>query len=102
MNEKIGMYTKDEILEYMTDCEGAFLGRSMYDAIFEKIDGLQQQLKDKDEKISNLIKLLIEMVFDDINDLGVYQELVARHLVKLGYIVKEDGLYKELETNKED
>lgn len=61
-----------------------------------------QQLKDKDENISNLIKLLIEMVFDDINDLGVYQELVARHLVKLGYIVKEDGFYKELETNKED
>ena len=63
---------------------------------------LKQQLKDKDEKISNLIKLLVEMVFDDINDLGVYQELVARHLVKLGYIVKEDGLYKELKSNKED
>ena len=63
---------------------------------------LKQQLKDKDEKISDLIKLLIEMVFDDIDYLGVYQELVARHLVKLGYIVKEDGYYKELESNKED
>lgn len=52
-----------------------------------------KKLKDKDEKISNLIKLLVEMIFDDTNDLGVYQELVARHLVKLGYIVKEDGIF---------
>ena len=37
---KIGMYTEEEIFEYMTDCEGSFLGRSMYDAIFDKIHAL--------------------------------------------------------------
>ena len=45
---KIGMYTEDEIFEYMTDCEGSMLGRSMYDAIFDKIHALKtenEQLK---------------------------------------------------------
>lgn len=45
---KIGMYTEDEIFEYLTDGEGSFLGRSMYDAIFDKIHALtteNEQLK---------------------------------------------------------
>lgn len=50
MNEKIGMYTEDEILEHLTEGEGrGFLGRSMYDAIFDKINALKtenEQLKD--------------------------------------------------------
>lgn len=40
MNEeelKIGMYTEDEIFQYMTEQEGGMFGRSMYDAIFDKI-----------------------------------------------------------------
>ena len=83
MNEKIGMYTTDEILEYMTDCEGPFLGRSMFDAIFGKIDALKQQLKDKDEKISKAIEYcLIER--EDING------------------SKCDDILEILETNKED
>ena len=47
---KIGMYTEDEIFNYMTNCEGSMLGRSMYDAIFDKIYALitenEQQKKD--------------------------------------------------------
>ena len=67
MNEKIGRYTEDEILEHLTEGEGrGFLGRSMYDAIFDKIhalktenEQLQQEnarLKETFEKITNYIK----------------------------------------------
>ena len=49
VNDKIGMYTEDEILEHLTEGEGrGFLGRSMYDAIFDKIHALiteNEQLK---------------------------------------------------------
>jgi hypothetical protein len=58
VNEKIGMYTEDEIFKEIAN---GFLGRSMYDAIFDKIhalktenEQLQQEnarLKDKNEKI---------------------------------------------------
>lgn len=50
MNEKIGMYTEDEILEHLTEGEGrGFLGRSMYDAIFDKIHAL----KTENERLEN-------------------------------------------------
>ena len=66
VNEKIGRYTEDEILEHLTEGEGrGFLGRSMYDAIFDKIhalktenEQLQQenaQLKDKLTEIKKVI-----------------------------------------------
>lgn len=46
---KIGRYTEDEILEHLTEGEGrGFLGRRMYDAIFDKIHALiteNEQLK---------------------------------------------------------
>lgn len=45
---KIGMYTENEIFEYMTERKGSMLGRSMYDAIFDKIHALiteNEQLK---------------------------------------------------------
>ena len=45
---KIGMYTEDEIFQYMTEQEGGMLGRSMYDAIFDKMHALiteTEQLK---------------------------------------------------------
>ena len=57
---KIGIYTEDEIFEYLTEGEGSMLGRSMYDAIFDKIHALiteNNQLKEKNkylkEKIEN-------------------------------------------------
>ena len=64
MNEKIGMYTEDEILEHLTEGEGrGFLGRSMYDAIFDKIHALiteNEQLKndnaDLKERYNNMFE----------------------------------------------
>ena len=37
---KIGMYTENDIFEYLTNGGGSMLGRSMYDAIFDKIHSL--------------------------------------------------------------
>ena len=55
MNEKIGRYTEDEILEHLTEGEGrGFLGRSMYDAIFDKIHALKtenEQLQQENEQL---------------------------------------------------
>ena len=57
MNEKIGMYTEDEILEHLTEGEGrGFLGRSMYDAIFDKIHALKtekEQLKQENARLKD-------------------------------------------------
>ena len=62
MNEKIGMYTEDEILEHLTEGEGrGFLGRSMYDAIFDKIHALKtenEQLKQENEELQQENKRL--------------------------------------------
>lgn len=50
---KIGMYSIDEILEFMTNGEGrGFMGRSMYDAILDYITNLQQELKEANESIT--------------------------------------------------
>lgn len=62
-NSKIGMYTENEIFDYMTEQEGGMLGRSMYDAIFDKIhklitenQQLKEQLQQKEEEIKELCK----------------------------------------------
>ena len=64
MNEKIGMYTEDEILEHLTEGEGrGFLGRSMYDAIFDKIHALKtenEQLKQENARLKDKINMAIE------------------------------------------
>ena len=64
MNEKIGIYTEDEILEHLTEGEGrGFLGRSMYDAIFDKIHALKtenEQLKQENARLKDKIKDLEE------------------------------------------
>ena len=72
MNEKIGRYTEDEILEHLTEGEGrGFLGRSMYDAIFDKIHALKtenEQLQQENarlkDKIDRINKLLNEPIFE--------------------------------------
>ena len=57
--ERIGMYSTDEILEFMTDGEGrGFLGRSMFDAMYFKIEELENQLQQKE----NIIKEVREYV----------------------------------------
>ena len=58
VNDKIGMYTEDEILEHLTEGEGrGFLGRSMYDAIFDKIHALKtenEQLKQENARLKEM------------------------------------------------
>lgn len=67
MNEKIGMYTEDEILEHLTEGEGrGFLGRSMYDAIFDKIHAL----KNENEQLKEVIKEVREYIEDWLFDVG--------------------------------
>lgn len=59
--EKIGMYTRNEIFEHL--CENNDIGmleRSMYDAVMSKIDNLQSQLKL--EKLDNEIKSVINII----------------------------------------
>lgn len=66
MNEKIGIYTEDEILEHLTEGEGrGFLGRSMYDAIFDKIHALKtenEQLQQKNSRLKDKIEKAIEKI----------------------------------------
>ena len=94
MNEKIGMYTEDEILEHLTEGEGrGFLGRSMYDAIFDKIHALKtenEQLKQENErlkdKIDRINKLLNEPIFE-------YDNIpcnIENEIIQLKDILKEN------------
>lgn len=66
MNEKIGRYTEDEILEHLTEGEGrSFLGRSMYDAIFDKIHALKtenEQLKQRNARLKEENQALLTLV----------------------------------------
>ena len=94
MNEKIGRYTEDEILEHLTEGEGrSFLGRSMYDAIFDKIHALKtenEQLKQENtqfkDKIDRINKLLNEPIFE-------YDNIpcnIENEIIQLKDILKEN------------
>ena len=66
MNEfkKIGMYSTDEILEFMTEGEGrGFLGRSMFDAMYFKINNLQSKI----DKV-NLFKSFLQERLLELKD----------------------------------
>ena len=78
MNEKIGMYTEDEILEHLTEGEGrGFLGRSMYDAIFDKIHALKAengQLKQENARLKEMFiqnEVKQKMLLEDINKYAI-------------------------------
>ena len=105
MNEKIGRYTEDEILEHLTEGEGrGFLGRSMYDAIFDKIHALKTEneqlkqenarLKDKNDKIEKWLKYKAEAL--DTFDIPKRKETGAFWFTTRGEI---DGLLELLKEN---
>ena len=75
MNDKIGMYTEDEILEHLTEGEGrGFLGRSMYDAIFDKIHALKtenEQLKQENARLKDKIEKAFKIVDDKLTNLNL-------------------------------
>ena len=55
---KIGIYTDDEILEFMTEGEGrGFLGRSMFDAMYFEI-----------ERLNNIINEFNKLIENEINE----------------------------------
>lgn len=86
---KIGMYTENEIFEFMTE-EGGFLGRSMYDAIFDKIHALiteNEQLKKENKKIKETIQ--------EYNDAGEYIYKLEDNWNKLKEWLEEEIKYDE-------
>ena len=100
---KIGMYTEDEIFQYMTEQEGGMLGRSMYDAIFDKMHALITEteqlkkdkliLKEKLETSEKARKEAIELINKVINmrKNGYSYEQYKKHL---------DEALKELDIDK--
>lgn len=65
-NLKIGMYTENEIFDYMTEQEGGMLGRSMYDAIFDKIHKLITENKQLKEQRNRFIEWLEKVAYQDV------------------------------------
>jgi hypothetical protein len=54
---KIGNYTDDEILEFMTEGEGrGFLGRSMFDAMYFEIERLNNIINESNKMIEKIIE----------------------------------------------
>lgn len=115
---KIGMYTEDDIFKYMTDCEGSMLGRSMYDAIFDKIHALiteNEQLKNdnavmkagliqvKDEKLEQLqnnwneLKKWLEEEYEYYDKHGS-----SVHGYAMGQIRRTENKMQELEQGKDE
>ena len=93
MNDKIGMYTEDEILEHLTEGEGrGFLGRSMYDAIFDKIHALiteNEQLKQENTRLKDKIEKAINFV-DKYMEEWDFQDEVRQDMNDLLILLKEN------------
>ena len=85
MNEKIGMYTEDEILEHLTEGEGrGFLGRSMYDAIFDKIHALKienEQLQQENQELKEVIDKAIEYLEEPNRDSFDYSKALLLEIL---------------------
>lgn len=98
MNEKIGRYTEDEILEHLTEGEGrGFLGRSMYDAIFDKIHALKtenQQLQQENARLKDKIKD-IEKILNSNHDVEHIYCALSQYLNIFDYELNLEDYLKE-------
>ena len=114
---KIGMYTEDEIFEYMTGGNGVrFLGRSMYDAIFDKIHALiteNEQLKndnaDLKERYNNTFechcnRVQVEKLQNNWNELKKWLEEDNYKVFEEIWVNTQEVLDKmqELEQGKDE
>ena len=90
MNEKIGMYTEDEILEHLTEGEGrGFLGRSMYDAIFDKIHALKTEKEQLQQENARLKDKLIE-IKKVIDGYMPNEHAMCKAFDEIEFIIKEN------------
>lgn len=104
-NLKIGMYTENEIFKYITEQEGGILGRSMYDAVFNKIHNLiteNQKLKEQLEISEKARKEAIELLsiaygisvdYDGFNDVAGLKAVIddmARAIKKAKIVLDTD------------
>lgn len=98
---KIGMYTEDEIFNYMTEQEGGMLGRSMYDAIFDKMHALITEteqlkkdkliLKEQLEASEKARKEAIDYINNELEEIGKHQYAIGtRRLNKIKNILDID------------
>ena len=98
MNEKIGMYTEDEILEHLTEGEGrGFLGRSMYDAIFDKIHALKtekEQLKQENTRLKDKLKD-IKIILNSNHDVEHIYCALSQYLNIFDYELDLEDYLKE-------
>lgn len=94
MNEKIGMYTEDEILEHLTEGEGrGFLGRSMYDAIFDKIHALKtenEQLKQENARLKDKLNKINDLLNEPIFEYDNIPCNIENEIIQLKDILKEN------------
>ena len=97
MNDKIGRYTEDEILEHLTEGEGrGFLGRSMYDAIFDKIHALKtenEQLEQENARLKENNMSMQEEMARTWEKADLYKEVIEevrdRITIKLRRYINE-------------
>ena len=113
MNEKIGMYTEDEILEHLTEGEGrSFLGRSMYDAIFDKIHALKtenEQLKQENARLKENNMSMQEEMARTWEKADLYKEVIEEvreytksHFKEMVADEEAQGLLQILDKVKEN
>lgn len=91
--KRIGMYSTDEILEFMTNGEGrSFLGRSMFDTMYFKIEELEnineklslalESAENKLQQKENIIKEVREYIEENTDNTN-FLEVPSKELLEI-------------------